>query len=292
MWDGRGLPPVAAKRARRAAEGGAWTSLLSSASAAALRVVGFDPVGEVMGSMVGRIGWGGPGGRDRRFPTWFGPSGPGYHAYVAAMEAGYDTALSRLLAEARTIGADGVVGIALECRPHGRAAYEFTALGTAVRARSRARPERVFSTHLPGTDVAKLLTRGWVPSGLVFAVAVSVSFRTEYLGFQTGLFGLKTEVDSYTELAINVRAEARDRFARRVRDSGADGAIVDGMSLQAWKIVPENVMNEYMAEARIFGTALARFAVRGATPTGSLTYLPLTGARSGSRGHAAKPGEG
>ena len=56
-WDGRGLPPVAAERMRRAAEGGAWTSLLSAPAAAGLEVAGFDPVGEVMGSMVQRIGW-------------------------------------------------------------------------------------------------------------------------------------------------------------------------------------------------------------------------------------------
>ena len=49
-WDGRGLPPVAAERVRRAAAGGAWTSLLSAPAAAGLEVAGFDPVGEVMGS--------------------------------------------------------------------------------------------------------------------------------------------------------------------------------------------------------------------------------------------------
>ena len=61
-WDGRGLPPVAAERARRAAAGGAWTSLLSAPAAAGLKVVGFKPVGEVMGSIVQQIGWSGYGG--------------------------------------------------------------------------------------------------------------------------------------------------------------------------------------------------------------------------------------
>ena len=56
-WDGRGLPPVAAERVRRAAAGGAWTSLLSAPAAAGLEVAGFEPVGEVMGSIVQRIGW-------------------------------------------------------------------------------------------------------------------------------------------------------------------------------------------------------------------------------------------
>ena len=51
-WDGRGLPPVAAERVRRAAAGGPWTSLLTAPAAAGLQVAGFDPVGEVMGSIV------------------------------------------------------------------------------------------------------------------------------------------------------------------------------------------------------------------------------------------------
>ena len=44
-WDGQGLPPIAAERARRAAAGGAWTSLLTAPAAAGLQVAGFEPVG-------------------------------------------------------------------------------------------------------------------------------------------------------------------------------------------------------------------------------------------------------
>src|SRR3954471_14442732 len=58
-WDGRGLPPVAAERARRAAAGGPWPSLLTAPAAAGLEAAGFDPVGEVMGSIVQQIGWAG-----------------------------------------------------------------------------------------------------------------------------------------------------------------------------------------------------------------------------------------
>src|SRR4051794_41845138 len=61
-WDGRGLPPVAAERARRAAAGGPWTSLLTAPAAAGLKAAGFDPVGEVMGSIVQQIGWSGDRG--------------------------------------------------------------------------------------------------------------------------------------------------------------------------------------------------------------------------------------
>ena len=37
-------------------------------------------------------------------------------------------------------------------------------MGTGVRARSATLPGRVFSTHLEGQDVAKLVLAGWVPA--------------------------------------------------------------------------------------------------------------------------------
>ncbi len=281
MWDGRGLPPVAAERARRAAEGGAWTSLLSAPSAVALGGAGFDPVGEVMGSMVERIGWAGYRGcggygifsttvtsSDRRRYAGYGP-------YVQAVETGYATAMSRMLLEASTIGADGVVGVALERKPHGNGAYEFTAMGTAVRARSRTRPARVFSTHLPGTDVAKLVVAGWIPTDLVFGISVSIRHDDLATRRQSSWGAGNVEVSGYTDLVVLTRADARRRFTQHVKAAGADGAIVDAMSLRVWDIEPSDNHRDHIAEATIFGTALARFHRRGPAPTRSLTYLPL-----------------
>ena len=62
QWDGRGLPPVAAARVHRAASGGPWTSMLTVPSAAGLSATEFEPVGEVMGSIVQNVGWSGYGG--------------------------------------------------------------------------------------------------------------------------------------------------------------------------------------------------------------------------------------
>ena len=109
-WDGQGLPPIAAERARRAAAGGAWTSLLTAPAAAGLQVAGFEPVGEVMGSIVQQIGWtgyrgcgmygGGFAGWDTTTVSAAGRL-TGYGPYVDALNHGYETAMSRMLAGGR-----------------------------------------------------------------------------------------------------------------------------------------------------------------------------------------------
>lgn len=282
-WDGRGLPPVAAERARRAAQGGAWTSLLTVPAAAGLDVAGFDPVGEVMGSMVQRIGWagyrgcgvyGGFGGgmtvtsSDRGGYSGFAP-------YVDALNTGYRTALGRMAQEAATIGADGIVGINLTTTHIDSGTREFTALGTAVRARSTARPHRLFVTHLPGQDVAKLVAAGWMPTDLTFGISVAIRHDDWRTRQQASWGSGNVEVSGYTELITHTRADARNRFGRHVAASGADGAIVSSMDLRAWEIEPSENHRDHVAEATIFGTALAQFHTSTAAPTRSLTYLPL-----------------
>ncbi len=282
-WDGRGLPPVAAERARRAAAGGAWTSLLTAPGAAGLHVAGFDPVGEVMGSMVQKIGWVGFRGCGA-FGAWGGGMTvtssdrsrfSGYAPYVDALNLGYGTAMSRMVLEAQTIGADGIVGVSLRMSQMDGGAREFTALGTAVRADCATRPRRVFSTHLPGQDVAKLVTAGWMPTDLVFGISVAIRHDDWQTRQQSSWGAGNVEVTGYTELITHTRADARDRFGRHVHESGADGAIVSSMDLRAWEIEPSENHRDHVAEATIFGTSLVRFHTSTAVPTRSLTYLPL-----------------
>ena len=54
-WTGAGLPPVAAARTAEARSSGTWSSALSTGEFAAIRSVGFEPVGQVMGSAVYRV---------------------------------------------------------------------------------------------------------------------------------------------------------------------------------------------------------------------------------------------
>jgi uncharacterized protein YbjQ (UPF0145 family) len=281
-WDGRGLPPVAAERVRRAAAGGPWTSLLSAPAAAGLEVAGFDPVGEVMGSIVSHTGWQGyrgcslytgPGMRYAPVTTGVG----GYAPYLDALYHGYTTAMERMLVETRAIGGDGVVGVTLEVGRLDGSSREFVALGTAVRARGRVRPARPFSTDLPAPDVAKLVLAGWMPADLVFGISVGIR-HDDWRTRAQGSWGAgNVEVTGHTELVTHVRADARHRFAEHVRRSGADGAVVSAMSLRTWAVEPSENHRDHVGEATLFGTALAAFPVTRPARR-PLTILPLSSA--------------
>jgi uncharacterized protein YbjQ (UPF0145 family) len=287
-WDGRGLPPVAAERVRRAAEGGAWTSLLSAPAAAGLEVAGFDPVGEVMGSMVQRLGWSSYYGCGA--VGWYGVGSQtitsgrhprsGFAPYAHALETGWSTAIGRMITEAARIGADGIVGVRLSQSGMGNAAHEFTAMGTAVRARSAARPGRVFSTHLAGQDVAKLVLAGWMPAEVVIGIAVGIRHDDWNTRQQRTWTAGNVEVGAYTELVNQTRADARMLLQRRIGAAGADGAVIATMHLSTWEIEPGEGHIDHVAEARIVGTAIAQFHRSRVAPSRSLTYLPLRRSRS------------
>ena len=288
-WDGTGLPPVAAERARRAAAGGPWTSLLTAPDAAGLEVAGFDPVGEVMGSIVMQIGWSGFRGCGAWGNGAWGGVGAfgtartvtssaggfvGYAPYVAALNHGYETAMGRMLEEAATIGADGVVGVSLKMDHIDARAREFVALGTAVRSRGATRPARPFNTSLPAPDVAKLVGAGWMPTDLVFGLSVAVRHDDWQTQRQASWGAGNVEVRGYTELVNHVRADARSLFARHVQAAGAEGAVVSSMGLRVHSIEPSENHRDHVAEAHVFGTALVQFRRTPAHPR-TLTYLPL-----------------
>lgn len=282
-WDGRGLPPIAAQRARRAAEGGAWTSLLTVPAAAGLADAGFDPVGEVMGSMVAQIGWAGYRGcagygwgvSTATITSSDADRFAGFRPYVDALDRGYAAALGRMAQEAAIIGADGVVGITLDVERFAGNSREFTALGTAVRARSTTRPAQIFRTSLPGEDVAKLVRAGWMPTDLVYGISVAIRHDDWATRQQAGWGSGNTEVAGYTELVTTVRADARRKFTRHVARGGSDGAVVSSMGLNVWHVEPTDNHRDHVAEATVFGTSLVRFHTGRVAPTRSLTYLPL-----------------
>jgi uncharacterized protein YbjQ (UPF0145 family) len=288
-WDGRGLPPAAAARMARFRAGGVRTSLLDVPGAAAVTAVGLTPVGEVMGCIVEHIGWQGFGGCGwSGFGGGFGGAGfggtvssgqrpryAGYRPYVDALHRGYDTAIGRMVTEAREMGADGVVGVRLSVTHLGQDNREFVALGTAVRAAGAVHPPQPFVTDLPGADVAKLLHAGWVPVAIAYGIAVAVRHDDWATQAQASAWRQNTEVSGYTELVQHVRADARGRFAEHAARGGAEGAIVSSMGLHVWEREPNEGHRDHVAESSVFGTTLAWFARGTRAPTRALTVLPL-----------------
>jgi uncharacterized protein YbjQ (UPF0145 family) len=283
-WDGHGLPPAAAARMQRFQAGGVRTSLLDVPGVTSVTGVGLPPVGEVMGCMVQHIGWQGFGGCGYYGPgagwglgtvtSGSGARFAGYRPYVDALYRGYDSAIARMLTEAQTMGADGVVGVRLTVEHLGQDNREFVALGTAVRGQGTRHAPRPFVTDLPGADVAKLMHAGWVPVSIAIGIAVAVRHDDYATQAQARAWGQNTEVSGYTELVQHVRADARHAFERHASRAGADGAVVSHMDLHIWEQEPSEGHRDHVAESTVFGTTIARFA-RGPAPTRALIVLPL-----------------
>ena len=286
-WDGRGLPPVAAERVRRAAAGGPWTSLLTAPAAAGLQVAGFDPVGEVMGSIVQQIGWTGY----RGCGVWGGGLGgwnattvtsssrqrfAGYGPYVDALNHGYETAMSRMLDEAATIGADGVVGRRTDDRPPRRPRPRVHG-ARHRRARPRCGPAaaRRSAPHLPGQDVAKLVTAGWMPTDLVFGISVAIRHDDWRTQRQASWGAGNVEVSGYTELIAHVRADARALFGRHVAGRRGRGRrrVVDGPADLGDRAGGEPPRPRRRGD-RSSAPRWSGSAPGSRAPTRSLTYLP------------------
>ncbi|MFJ1763029.1 heavy metal-binding domain-containing protein [Amycolatopsis sp. NPDC088138] len=230
-------------RTARYTASGLRTSLLSVPGAVGAEAVGLRPIGEVMGCVVEHAGADDPASTLRR---------------------GYATAMDRLRAEARALGADGVLGIRCTVTRATRTLREFVVLGTAVRATGGKRAGRVFTTSLSGPDVAKLLPAGWVPVTLAIGVDGGTVHDIAMPAHPA------RELVAPTELVTRVRAAARAEFLEVVRASGADGGLVSATTLSAWALGPTGAG----AVAGVFGTAIAR-CHDGPAPRDALAVVPL-----------------
>jgi uncharacterized protein YbjQ (UPF0145 family) len=258
-----------AKRVSRFAKSNVRTSMLSVPAAVSVESVGLTPIGDVMGCTVQQISR--QSAQMTGLATIWGPSND--MRYADALRHGYDKALERLEEEAKAIGADGVVGITLRVEDFGPNAAEFVAMGTAVRAECRTRPSQLFTVGLSGEDVAKLMRSGWAPVKLVVGLSVASVPMTYLTRSQLSITAGNVEVDAHTRLITGVRAHARDEFAKQIKKTRADGAIVSKMTLSTWQVESWGPA----AMSAVFGTAIVRFQTGPTAPTSTLKIMPLKG---------------
>jgi hypothetical protein len=286
-WTGKGLPPTAEARMRRFAESPVHSSLFSVPAAVAVESVGFDPVGEVMGCAVMQVGWAGGGCGyysvlgQRQQPAQVIGSGSrwnGFGPYLQGVLGGYRLALNRLVTEASAMQADGIIGIRLGTRHFDEGAREYTAIGTAVRARSRVRPERPFTTDLDGPDFASLLIGGWVPVALEMAMDMAIrhdDFATRQQERQLFRSSVNVEIDGHTELAQYVRSSVRTKLASQIGASRADGVVISTLDFRMWAHHEGGEHTDHIAESRIVGTSIVSFRRGSKSPPAPLTMLVL-----------------
>lgn len=197
---------------------------------------------------------------------------------------GWDEAITRLVAEAKALDADGVVGVRLLQRDLGASIREYLALGTAVRAFGVSeRAEHPFTTDLSGVDVTKLLQSGWAPVSIVVALATAIRHadrETRRYSRRWNRSG-NDEVDGLTNLIAVARNDARAEFRSRARATRATGALMSSITATTRSEKcdsPRRGTLDHVAQVEIFGTAVTIFRRRAARRYAgpALTIMPLT----------------
>jgi uncharacterized protein YbjQ (UPF0145 family) len=213
------LDPVAAERLSHARS--LFTSDLSINEYALLHGAGFEPVELVMGVSIYHVGYQISGLRQQQELT----------VLTEAMYRSRWNAMERMQAEADSLGADGIVGVRLDWRPHGEARehIEFLAVGTAVRfvpaPGSFRRPDgQAFSSHLSGQDLVTLLATGHAPLAFVLGNCV---YHVAAQGFMQTLkqMGRNTEMPQWTQGNYEARELAMSRMQAEAERDGATGVV-------------------------------------------------------------------
>ena len=288
---GAELPPAAESRIAEIRRSGTWGSALSADEFTAIRAVGFEPVGQVLGAAVYNIGytggwacpgaWAGYGGFATPYQSVTAVSGTGsmgsFGPMVAALYEARRKALGRMSEECAELGGHGVVGVSLTIGQFPAGGLEFKAIGTAVRAPGGVPLRQPFTSDLSGQDFAKLITAGWAPAGLALGISVGARHDDWQTVTQTRWGSGNSEVTGYTDLVNQARHDARTQLDRDVARIGADGVVVKSMEMRIREreCPMQEHRRDHIAEVTIIGTAIARFGRSRPRRDGSLAILSL-----------------
>ncbi|CAN5413549.1 heavy metal-binding domain-containing protein [soil metagenome] len=311
------LPAAARERIERQAASGVRSSLFSTPAAAAAQSAGLMAVGEVFGCLVMNLGWAGIGcgwygqtttmggvGRGYPTPNWgvttmprspvttsgHGGRNSGMKPYVTAVETGWHGALGRLLAEAKALGAHGVVGITIRRKHLQNQVWEFTALGTAVRSIDPVLAPRpagggVWSTDLSAEDTASAILSGFMPHEVIMGMSVATKHEDWQMRNQR-TSGVNGEVDGLTELIRAARNEARARLESRANHAAGATLVITQMGLREFETACSGAEGrDSNAEATFVGTTLVpipRFLSVGSAKSPVLTVMPLRDSMKGN----------
>jgi uncharacterized protein YbjQ (UPF0145 family) len=288
---GNELPAAAAARMAEINRSGTWGSALTADEFAAIRSVGFEPVGQVLGAAVYNIGytggfscpgaWAGYGGYLTPYQSVtavsssrsLGSFGPMVQTLYQARRA----AIGRMMTECSDLGGHGVVGVRLTIGHFPAGGLEFKAIGTAVRAPGAMPLRDGFSSDLTGQDFAKLIMAGWVPAGLVLGISIGARHDDWLTINQTRWGSGNTEVHGYTDLVNHTRHDARTQLERDVARIGADGVVVQDMEVRVREreCPMQEHRRDHIVEATVIGTAIAQFAKHGDRRTSPLAIMSL-----------------
>jgi uncharacterized protein YbjQ (UPF0145 family) len=197
-----------------------FTSDLSIDEVLLIEEVGFEPVELVLASSYFHIGW--------QSASW--TTNTELDAVSALMLRARHTAIHRLVQQAASAGADGIVGMRLDIEREGHSA-EFTAMGTAVRRRAgdgekwRDGHGRPFTCDLSGIDFWALVRGGFRPVTLAHGVCVYHVAHRSLAGWLSGA-GQNMEMPALTQGLYEARELAMERMQAEAQAGGSTAGIV------------------------------------------------------------------
>lgn len=282
-------PADVPEAAPRRLESGSFSSGLTVPDFAACLQMGMRPVGLVQGFCAMQWGWYSAGSPYLRGLSPYSPTGGAQglysrswrcpHGFVGAehrtwgqnyeqpwveeaWRQGFFSSFSRMLEEAKEVGAHGVIGVTDSSRTLFDAGVaEFHVLGTAVVVEDAPPPNgEPWSTYLAGQRLAKLLEAGFMPISVVAAIAsvrVWAYCITEYLmegagGYAWGQSMGTAEVEQVAEGKLAARELAREHARRQL---GTD--TLHGISISTYE--RELGAGDQVLECTLRGTRVRRF---------------------------------
>jgi uncharacterized protein YbjQ (UPF0145 family) len=285
------LPPAAESRIAEIRRSGTWGSALSADEFTAIRTVGFEPVGQVLGAAVYNIGytggwacpgaWAGYGGFATPYQSVTAVSGTGstgsFGPMVQTLYNARRRALGRMTEECEELGGHGVVGVSLTIGAFPAGGLEFKAIGTAVRAPGGVPLRQPFTSDLSGQDFAKLIMAGWAPAGLALGISIGARHDDWLTINQTRWGSGNAEVSGYTDLVNSARHDARTQLDRDVTRIGAGGVVVKSMDMRIREreCPMQEHRRDHIAEVTIIGTAITQFSPSRPHRDRSLAILSL-----------------
>jgi uncharacterized protein YbjQ (UPF0145 family) len=295
LVEGGGIPLEAEERIRRQMEkGGVWTSDLSVAELAAMRGIGYEPVAQVLGSSLYRLGWvntgwnQGPGlGMGMRGAYAWGAMQPEENvALTRSLIEARARAVRRLLLEAQGLKADGVVGVRLKVShwEWAQGMSEFTVLGTAVRKVGGPHEAEPFTSTLSGQDLAKLLSTGYFPLRLVMGASAQQAIAIFGRGFGGYAAWTNSEIAPFSRAMHQAQTVARQRVGLEAGQAGANGVVgVDFSSKVIEYVTGSEAVLGRIVEWVILGTAVVARPGSVALPPPALV-VPLRPRRTADVG--------
>jgi uncharacterized protein YbjQ (UPF0145 family) len=183
----------------------------------------------------------------------------------------------------RALGAHGVIGLRVTRSRLEGSAWEFAALGTAVRSTDPTlvpfptTAGDVWSTNLSAEDCAAAILSGYLPREIVLGISVSTKHEDMQLKQQRSSWN-NTEITGMTGLIQAARDESRARLVSHATHTGGAELVVTHMDLSEFETQCGGTDGrDFHAESIVVGTTLVPVpgAHRRAASARVLTVLPL-----------------